>query len=158
MSWEGTRLAGFTWERYHATAPVKGQTAALRFVRSAESEAFSETLGRGFGINGFSNLQYIIEAGSGRAHLLEVNRRIVTHTHMGERVGVDLATALFDRLAGRPPSISRHPRDLAHRIVTVFPREWLFDPASPYLRDFPVDAPWDDPQLLEAMFAMRHET
>lgn len=158
VSWEGVRLAGFTWERYHATAPVKGQTAALRFVRSAECEGFSETLCRGFGINGFSNLQYLIDAETGRAHLLEVNRRIVTHTHMGERVGVDLATALFDRLADRQQSIPHHPTDLANRIVTVFPREWLFDPDSPFLRDFPVDAPWDDPQLLEAMFAMRHET
>jgi molybdopterin-guanine dinucleotide biosynthesis protein A len=77
---------------------------------------------------------------------------------MGERVGVDLATALFNRLAGRPPSVPAHPTGPLHGIVTVFPREWLFDPDSPYLRNFPVDAPWDDPALLEAMFAMRHES
>ena len=38
-----------------------------------------------------------------------------------------------------------------------FPQEWLRDPASPYLRDYPADVPWDEPRLVEAMLAMRDE-
>jgi hypothetical protein len=41
--------------------------------------------------------------------------------------------------------------------VVILPREWLLDPASPHLRERPVDAPWDDPSLLRAPVAMRHE-
>jgi hypothetical protein len=41
--------------------------------------------------------------------------------------------------------------------VVIFPRERLLDPASPYLRELPADVPWDDPALLRAMVAMRHE-
>ena len=37
----------------------------------------------------------------------------------------------------------------------MFPQEWLRDPASAFLRDYPVDIPWDDPELFEAMIAMR---
>jgi hypothetical protein len=33
----------------------------------------------------------------------------------------------------------------------------LPDPESRYLREFPVDVPWDEPELIEAMLAMRHE-
>ena len=34
-----------------------------------------------------------------------------------------------------------------------FPQEWLRDPNSRYLREYPVDVPWDEPELLKAMFA-----
>lgn len=31
--------------------------------------------------------------------------------------------------------------------------EWTRDPASRYLREYPVDAPWDEPDLVEAIVA-----
>jgi predicted ATP-grasp superfamily ATP-dependent carboligase len=83
----GAPLASFAWERYVATDPVKGQTAVLRFIRSPETLSFSETLCRSFGMGGFFNIQFVIDARNGNAHLLEINRRIVTHTHLGEWVG-----------------------------------------------------------------------
>jgi hypothetical protein len=42
-------------------------------------------------------------------------------------------------------------------MVVIFPREWLRDPGSRHLAEFPSDVPWDDPELVAAMFAMRHE-
>jgi len=36
-----------------------------------------------------------------------------------------------------------------------FPQEWLRDPQSRWLRDYPVDVPWDESQLLAAMLARR---
>jgi hypothetical protein len=36
-----------------------------------------------------------------------------------------------------------------------FPQEWLRDPRSHYLRDHPVDVPWDEPELIRAMLARR---
>jgi hypothetical protein len=41
--------------------------------------------------------------------------------------------------------------------VVVFPREWLRDPHSHHLAGFPVDVPWDEPELINAMLALRHE-
>ena len=112
---------------------------------------FSEKLCRGFGISGFFNVQYLIDAATGAAHLLEINRRIVTHTHLGERVGADLPEALGEALDGRPPRRSVHAAAGAGDCVAIFPREWLRDPASPYLSTVPCDVPWDDPELLTAM-------
>lgn len=37
-----------------------------------------------------------------------------------------------------------------------FPQEWLRDPGSEWLRKYPVDVPWDEPDLMRAMLAMRH--
>jgi predicted ATP-grasp superfamily ATP-dependent carboligase len=153
----GVALASFAWERYVATTEVKGQSAVLRFIRSPETLSFSETLCRSFRMSGFFNVQFVLDRQSGNAHLLEINRRLVTHMHLGERVGNDLASAFFNRRAHGEVDSAAVERQDASGIIAVFPREWLRDPDSPHLVDFPVDVPWDDPALLEAMLAMRHE-
>jgi hypothetical protein len=45
--------------------------------------------------------------------------------------------------------------DGEERIGVSFPQEWLRDPDSPWLRDYPVDLPWEEPELIEAMIAWR---
>jgi predicted ATP-grasp superfamily ATP-dependent carboligase len=154
-AWRGTSLAGFAWDRQVATLPCKGQTSVLRFVRSPETKDFTETLCKAFGISGFCSVQFVLD-GSGQAHLLEINRRIVTHMHMGERVGADLAAALVRQLRGLPALPWVEPRAALGPSVAIFPREWLRNPQSPYLRDCPADVPWDEPELIRAMLAMRH--
>jgi predicted ATP-grasp superfamily ATP-dependent carboligase len=156
VAWRGVPLADFAWERHVATLPSKGQTAVVRFVRSPESLAFSEALCRAFGMSGFFNVQFVIRAETGEAYLLEINRRIVTHIHMGERVGADLAVALHGHLRGKRAARGGGIQGAFGPTVAVFPREWLRDPASRYLRECPVDVPWDEPELFEAMLAMRH--
>jgi len=47
--------------------------------------------------------------------------------------------------------------DRTDHILVSFPREWLRDPESPWLRDHPSDIPWDDPGVLQAMIALRNE-
>ena len=156
VAWKGNPLAGFAWERHVASLPLKGQTTVLRFVRSPESRASSEALCRAFGMSGFFNVQFVLRAGTGEAYLLEINRRIVTHMHMGERVGADLAVALQEHMQGRPTTQAREIPGPYGPTVAVFPREWLRDPESRYLRECPVDVPWDEPELFAAMLAMRH--
>jgi predicted ATP-grasp superfamily ATP-dependent carboligase len=150
-------LAAFAWERFVATQPVKGQTSVVRFVESPETHAVARTICRAFGINGFFCLQFIICADTGEPHLLEINRRIVTHMHMGERIGVDLAAHLRAALGGTAPPIPGRAQGTALPTVTVFPREWLRDPDSRHLHEFPVDVPWDEPELFEALLAMRND-
>jgi hypothetical protein len=57
---------------------------------------------------------------------------------------------------GKPPGARARLDDREERIFVSFPHEWLRDPGSAYLRQHPVDAPWDEPELFEAMLAMRH--
>ena len=153
----GMPLESFAWERAVATTPVKGQTAVLQFIRSPETREISETLCRGFGIAGFFNVQFVIDERSGAAQLLEINRRIVTHMHLGERVGRDLGAALVRALEGDPAVAAQATDEHVGDRIVVFPREWLRDPESSYLTELPADVPWDEPELLAAMLAMRHE-
>ena len=153
----GVPLDSFAWERMAGTRPIKGQTTVLRFVRSPETREFSERLCREFAMSGFFNVQFIIDERTGEAHMLEINRRLVTHMHLGERVGRDLGQALFAALGGQPTPRGSVEGENEGGAVVVFPREWLRDPQSPHLSEFPVDVPWDEPELVEAMLAMRHE-
>jgi hypothetical protein len=110
-------------------------------------------LGEHLDISGFFNVQFIIDEGTGNACLLEINRRVVTHMHLGERVGCDLGQALFAAVEGRqvsPPV----PRIGTDDKIAIFPREWLRDPKSPYLQQYPADIPWDEPRLMAAMAMM----
>ena len=151
---DGRILSGFAWERFVSTQPSKGgQTSVLRFVDSPEALEFTTRIGRHFGISGFFNLQFILDGLSGGACLLEINRRVVTHMHLGERVGCDLGEALFAAVEGRREPVPS-PRIDAADTVTIFPREWLRDPASPNLDRYPADIPWDEPRLIAAMAAM----
>jgi len=153
----GELLASFAWERFVATAPVKGQTSVVRFIRSPATRANAETLTRGLRINGFFNVQFVIDETSGVPYLLEINRRVVTHMHLGERVGRDLPRALMRALEGLPMAVPTAGTEDAGGKVVVFPREWLRDPHSRHLVELPVDAPWDDPALFVAMLALRHD-
>lgn len=152
VAWQGATLAAFGWERFVATQPIKGQTAVIRLIDSPATRAAAEEAGRAFGITGFFNVQFVLEAG-GAPLMLEVNRRLVTHTHFGERAGVDLPAALYSQLTGAPAMLASTPR--GPDTIAVFPREWLRDPQSAHLSHGPVDLPWDEPELIEALLALR---
>ena len=141
----GEPLASFGWERFVATVPVKGQTSVVRFVRSPDTGAISEVLCRGLGINGFFNVQFVIDAASGVPYMLEINRRVVTHMHLGERVGRDLPSALLRALEGLPAEAPTAAMEDASGALVVFPREWLRDPHSRHLTELPVDCPGTTP-------------
>jgi hypothetical protein len=60
------------------------------------------------------------------------------------------------QLRGLPPAPLAEPPSESGPSVTIFPREWMRDPHSRWLHEYPSDLPWDDPALIKAMFAMLH--
>ena len=157
VAWAGETLAGFARMREIVFTPGKGASAVVRVRKSPEIRAFTERLCRAFGMTGFFSVQYIAPPGGGAPVLLEINRRIVTFMHMDTYGGVDLCGALRERLDGAPQTLPRDMPFVEGPVIASFPREWLRDPESPWLRDYPADVPWDDPGVFEAMVALRHE-
>jgi len=156
VAWEGQELAGTTREKLTQNPAQTGPATVVRYFHQPEVARFSAALARGFGMTGFVGIEYIVDLRDGRARLLEVNRRITPGASTGELVGVDLCVALHAKMIGAPSTVPADVPSGFERIVARFPQEWLRDPQSRYLREYPVDAPWDDPELLEAMLAMRH--
>jgi hypothetical protein len=155
VGWNGRELAGITRQFVVKNPPETGPGSVVRFYCEPEARRFSKRLTRGLGMRGFFAAQFIVHARTRDVYLLEISRRVTPGHHSGSLVGVDLCAALYAALTGAPSTV---PRDLPvnfERTVAQFPQEWLRDTESKYLRDCPIDAPWDDPDLLEAMVAMR---
>jgi hypothetical protein len=153
-AWKGALLAGFAGERLHDPARGGAQTGVNRYYRSDALRKVAADLARGFGISGLFSIEGIV-AENGEFHLLEINRRLLGGAHRGSEFGVDQCAALHQALHGLPHSGRVDLDDGEEHICVSFPQEWLRDPESRWLRDYPVDVPWDEPELFEAMLDLQ---
>lgn len=155
LAWEGREICGFCRTRLQPPNNSLSAGTVTRYVVRPDIAAMHRTLLQGLGASGFVGTQFLVEADTGIPYLIEINRRMVPATYTGSRVGVDLAAALAAVVA------SGHwtgPTDLApenERTLALFPQEWLRDSSSVDLERLPTDAPWDDPELFQAMLALR---
>lgn len=152
----GALLAGVSREKLIANPPPAGPATVTRYFRVPEMREASEKLVRAFGMSGLFAFEFIAHEGTGECFLLEINRRVTPGTHAAAHVGVDLCAALYAGLHGVPVSTRTDLDPDEEHTLAHFPQEWLRDPDSRYLREHPVDAPWDDPGLLAAMLELRH--
>jgi hypothetical protein len=154
-AWKGDLLAGWASEKVVANPEPTGPPTVSRHFRSPGLARIAASLVAGLGISGHFFAEFIIADGTGEPHLLEINRRITPGSHRGRARNVDQWAALYARLQGTAPT-SRTELDEGEEGLTVwFPEEMRRDPQSRYLREHPVDVPWDEPEVLEALLAMR---
>ena len=156
-AWQGRMLAGYAGDRLQAFGDATTPATVIRQHDSPELDEFSRRLVESLGMSGLFGSEYLVEEGTGTQYLVEINRRITPATHYGAVLGVDLCAALRAAMRGEPMPTRSGMDPGEERILVAFPGEWLRDPASPWLRKHPVDIPWDDPGLLEAMLALRKE-
>jgi hypothetical protein len=154
-AWRGSMLCGYAVDKLEGES--QGAASVVRYFHSADLHGSAAKLVAAFGATGIFAPEYIIHEGTGEAYLVEINRRITPGTHRGAFIDVATGAALLAALQGMPSPTRSRLDDGEERIFVSFPHEWLRDPESRYLREFPVDVPWDEPELIEAMLAMRNE-
>jgi hypothetical protein len=157
-AWEGRLLAGFANDKLVANPWPKGPATVVRLHRSPRVRRVAERLVEAFGMSGLLSVECKMHEATDEPYLLEINRRFGPSTFRGGLIGVDLCAALHGALTGVPSTSGTDLGERDESIRVNFPQEWLRDPESTWLRDYPVDVPWDEPELIEAMVAMRHET
>ena len=156
-AWQGELLAGWTSEKVVSNPEPTGPPTVTRHFSAPRIRDVVALLVRHFGISGHFFVEFIVADDDGEPHVLEINRRVTPGSHRGRVRKVDIWGALNARLQG---TVLTAPTDLdegSAGIAVFFPEEWLRDPESRYLRDYPVDVPWDEPELIEAFLALRHE-
>jgi predicted ATP-grasp superfamily ATP-dependent carboligase len=153
VAWKGDLVSGMAVEKL--AGEPKGPSSVSRYFRSDELRDFSTRLARGFEMTGIFAPEFAIDARTGKAYLLELNRRMTHGTHRGEAIGVDTGAALFAAVTGTDALTRTDLVEGEEHLCVHFPGEWLRDPQSGWLTDHPVDVPWDEPELLEAMIALR---
>ena len=145
---DGRLLAGFAGVK-QMTSYSGGPSSVVWLGENREMEEAVTTMIAALGASGLLSFDFMIEASSGRAFLIECNPRPGHVGHLGPRVGVDLCKALAHGLRGDAP----FPTTLRPGGVTVplFPQEWLRDPIAAAGLGKTLDIPRDDPALLNFM-------
>jgi hypothetical protein len=157
-AWRGELLAGWGAERLVGNPEPKGLATVVRNFRSDEIRGFATVIVRAFAVSGLLSLECTLERATGRAYLIEINRRVTPGMHCSAALNVDFCGSLRAAMEGEPLPARRDldpGRDVS---LCRFPGEWLRDPRSKWLRDLPVDVPWDEPDLIAALLALRHES
>lgn len=143
--WQGEVLAGVSVEALrtqHATGPA----TVVRVVNSAEMEETARRMVRQLGVSGLVGFDFMMEAATGAAYLIEMNARATPTCHVPNRNGASLVATLLARMKGEamPPFCPR----LTPGVVVMFPGEFRADPGSPYLQAAGHDVPWEHPALV----------
>ena len=99
LAWQGRMIGGYSGTKLELSYP-NGPSAAVRLGHQPEMARVAETMIAALGCTGFISFDFMIEEGSGRPLLIECNPRPVPVTHLGGRIGVDLAGELAALLAG----------------------------------------------------------
>lgn len=150
-AWQGAVLAAFALRKLHCYPEATGPSSVVELMERPDLLDAVVRLARHFGLTGFADVEFRLEAGTGAAHLLEINPRIQPQCHLGRRFGADLCAQLFAAMTGAPAPPPVPIED--HRPVALFPNEWCRDPASRHLTESIHDVPWRDPGLLRRLLA-----
>ena len=144
--WQGKVVAAHHFDVVQASSAT-GPASVVTRTDCPQMRASAIAVAKAFNLSGLVGLDYIRDA-EGRVYLLEMNARAVPTSHLA--LTDDLAFALLAaaglKATPRGPATDR-------RTIALFPREWLRDPASPWLKSAFHDVPWDDPAVVRACAA-----
>ena len=128
-----------------------GPATVVRVVRSPRMARAVERLVRRLNLSGLCGFDFVLEAETGDAYLLEMNPRATPTCHLVAADGATLAGALFARLTGAArPAAQPAP---ANDVVALFPQELVRDSSSGHLLSARDDVPWQAPALVELGYA-----
>lgn len=145
--WQGRVLAALHFEVLHK-AHAFGPATVIRRVEHPEMIQAALKIAQRLQLSGVHGLDYMIENGTERAYLIEINPRATQVGHLAFGKGHDLPAALLAAVSGQP--VAGEKTSTENDTVALFPQEWMRDPQSPWLRSAYHDVPWETPELLRA--------
>lgn len=145
--WRGQVLAGLSVETVQSVNATSPATVIRRIDSPEMTDAAARLVAR-LGLSGFVGFDFVLEAGTGHAYLIEMNARPTQICHLCFDDDSDMIGALFEKLTG-----TRCPRPritMGSRTIALFPQEQWRDPTSEYLNSSHEDEPLDQPEFLSA--------
>jgi len=146
---DGAVLAGITVVTMHVLEET-GPTTVARVVDHPEvAELAARIVGR-LKLSGFVGIDVVLEAGSGRPWLLELNPRPTQTCHLALSDDTDMVGALTLALKGAERRAGPGTATPHDRIIALYPGELWRDPSSAYLTAPYHDIPVDEPDFVAA--------
>jgi hypothetical protein len=152
--WQGSILASLHFEvlnKHDSTGP----STVLRIIENTDMSTAAERIVRRLNLSGVVGLDFILEEGTTNAHLIEINPRATQVGHLALGPGHDIPAALYAAVTGE--TIREAPKVTDHDTITLFPHEWLRNPASSFLKSSYHDVPWEEPELIRACVSARRK-
>jgi hypothetical protein len=145
--WKGAVLASLHFEVVNKSSSA-GPSSVVHLIENSEMSATAEKVVRRLGLSGIHGFDFMLEAHTGNAHLIEINPRATQVGHLALGAGHDLPAALYAAVSGEP--FQAAPKATEKDTIALFPQEWMRDPASAFLTSGYHDVPWEEPELLRA--------
>jgi glutathione synthase/RimK-type ligase-like ATP-grasp enzyme len=144
---QGEVLAGLSL-RALQTKNETGPSTVVRAIDNPEMVEISQHMTCRLGLSGMVGFDFVIEASSGRAYLIEMNARSTPTAHLS----LDEESNLTGALAASFGGVAKAQADSAitSDTIALFPQELWRDPQSQYLHRVHHDVPWDNPKFVAA--------
>ena len=143
--WKGTVLAALYFEvltKQDSTGPA----SVVRMIQDADMISATEKMVRRLNLSGLHGFDFMLEAQTGKAYLIEINPRTTQAGHLRLGPGRDLPAALHAAISG---GVVREATKVTESdTIAFFPQEWLRNPGSAFLRSGYHDVPWEEPELV----------
>lgn len=146
--WQGEILTGINVLALR-TRGARGNSTVVEAISNPEMTRAGQKLIGALGASGFCGLDFVLEDGTGHAHLIEMNPRATPITHLALTGGRDPVSALAGRIWGPIDRIARRP--IKSDVIAFFPQAWLLEPGSPHLLGSFHDVPWSEPDLVREL-------
>jgi ATP-grasp domain len=153
-AWKGQVLASLHFEvlrKQYAGGPA----TVLRLIDHPEMCHAAEKMVSRLGLSGLHGFDFMLENGTGNAHLIEHNPRATQVGHLKLGPGRDLLGALQAVIAGQ--ELSSVPSVTEKDVIAIFPHECLLNPTSEFLHSGYHDVPWEAPDLVLACLRYGHK-
>jgi ATP-grasp domain len=154
VCWKGAVLASLHFEVVNK-ASSKGHATVVRLIDNAEMSRAVEGMARRLNLSGLYGFDFMLEADTGNAFLIEINPRSTQVGHLSLGPGRDIPAAIYAALSGT--AVERSPGVTEKDTIALFPQEWIRDPESPFLRSAYHDIPWEEPKLIRDCVSNRRK-
>ena len=149
--WNGEVLASISVVAMRTRGP-QGASTIVRVIDHPEMIEAGVKLVRRLGLSGFCGFDFLLEANTSVAHLIEMNARTTPISHLALSEGRNLVTALATRLDGIT-AICPTPA-ITQDVIAFFPQAWLLEPGSELLYSGYHDIPWGEQALVRELMKL----
>ncbi|WP_158748514.1 ATP-grasp domain-containing protein [Acidobacterium sp. S8] len=144
LCWQGEVLAGIAVEVV-STVGATGPASIVRVVDGPMMLDCARSLASCLRLSGFFGLDFMIEEGSGKPYLIEMNPRSTPVCHLRLGAGRDMISALCAKLTGK--QMVDEPPVTENDMIAYFPQAWACENAL--LQSCFQDIPRDEPDLIK---------
>lgn len=153
--WKGELLGAISMDVLRTWRP-KGPAALVELSQDDQMIKAARAMVQRLNLSGLCGFDFIVEDGTGKAYLIELNARATQTCHLPYGVPRDLITSLVAALVGRPLPPTN---DIRRRgIIALFPLAWQSGVTKEVLASTIQDIPWEEPLLVKAGLARKNKS